>query len=373
MRLLLTLHDAGGTVPPVLALAEAAAGRGHEVTVLAQPSVRRRAEAAGARVMTFSSLPDYDHRRSFDDQLELIGAAIVGRAVGDDLVRVAADVAADAVVVDANLAGALAAAETLAVPTTVLLHSMYATYTDVWFADLWPLLAGAVNDTRDGYGLDPVDGWPGAFAGHDRLLAAVPSSFEAPSAGLPDDVHHVGFLVPRSAPDEWEPVHFPDGDGATVLVGLGTTSQGQAPMLQAIVDALAALPVRAVVTTAGQGEVLGAANVAVVDYVPHARLLPETEVFVTHGGLGSCAAGLAAGVPLVCTPIDRDQPLNAARVVALGAGISTTPAGVADAVQAVLADGSYRAAARLIAEESRAEGGAEAAIADLERLVDDYR
>ena len=369
MRLLLTLHDAGGTVPPVLALAEAAVARGHEVTVLGQPSVRRRAEAAGADVVHFSSLPDYDHRRSFDEQLELVGAAIVGRAVGDDLLRVAAETAADAVVVDANLAGALAAAETLAAPTVVLLHSMYATYTDVWFADLWPLLADAINDTRAGYGLDAVDGWPAVFAGHDRLLAAVPSSFEAPTAALPDDVRHVGFLVPRSTPADGAPVRFPGGDGATVLVGLGTTSQGQGPMLQAIVDALAALPVRAVVTTAGQGQVVGAGNVRVVDYVPHAQLLPETDVFVTHGGLGSCAAGLAAGVPLVCTPIDRDQPLNAERVVALGAGITTTPSGVAEAIQMLLADDAYRAAARAIAEQSRAEGGAEAAIADLEAMT----
>ena len=365
MRLLLTLHDAGGTVPPMLALAEAAAQRGHEVTVLAQPSVRRRAEAAGARAVPFSSLPDYDHRRSFDEQLDLIGAAIVGRAVGDDLLDVAAECAADAVIVDANLAGALAAAETLPVPTTVLLHSMYATFTDVWFADLWPLLAGGVNDTRAGYGLPAVDGWPGVFAGHDRLLAAVPSMFEAPTASSPDHLRHVGFLVPRSVPDG-SAVGFPDGDGATVLVGLGTTSQGQGPMLQTIVDGLAALPVRAVVTTAGQGDVTGTGNVIVVDRAPHGWLLPDTDVFVHHGGLGSCAAGLAAGVPLVCTPIDRDQPLNAARVEALGAGVTTTPSGVADEIQTVLADPSFRIAARAIAEQSRAEGGPEAAIADLE-------
>ena len=357
-------------MPPALALAEAAVRRGHEVTVLAQPSVRRRAESVGAGVVTFASLPDYDHRRSFDDQLDLIGAAIVGRAVGDDLLGVAAEVAADAIVVDANLAGALAAAETLPVPTVVLLHSMYATYTDVWFADLWPLLASAVNETRAGYRLDAVDGWPAVFAGHDRLLAVVPSSFEAPTAALPDEMRHFGFLVPRSAPAGSGPVSFPDGDGATVLVGLGTTSQGQGPMLQAIVDALAPLPVRAVVTTGRQGDVTGTSNVAVVDYVPHAQLLPGTDVFVSHAGLGSCAAGLAAGVPLVCTPIDRDQPLNAARVVALGAGVTTTPSGVAEAVRTVLADDSYGAAARAVAEQSRAEGGADAAIADLERLVD---
>jgi hypothetical protein len=106
---LVVCHDAGGTIPPVIALAEALVERAHDVTVLSQPSVRRRAE-------------------------------------------------------------------TLDVPTAVLLHSMWATYTDVWFADLWPVLGEPVNDTRGAFGLDAVDGWPGVFAGHDRLVSAVPSA-----------------------------------------------------------------------------------------------------------------------------------------------------------------------------------------------------
>src|SRR6187401_822986 len=105
MRVLITLHDAGGTVPPVIALVEALVARGHDATVLGQPSVRARAEVAGATFEPLSSLGDYDHRRPIEEQLELVGPAIVGRGVGDDLVRAAAD--ADVLVVDANLAGAL--------------------------------------------------------------------------------------------------------------------------------------------------------------------------------------------------------------------------------------------------------------------------
>lgn len=363
MRLLLTLHDAGGTVPPMVALTEAAVARGHDVTVLSQPSVQRRAETVGARFAAFSSLPDYDHRRSFDDQLALIGAAIVGREVGDDLLALAGE--ADVVVVDANLAGALAAVETIALPSAVLLHSVYATYTDVWFADLWPLLAGGINATRAAFGLQPADGWPAVFTAHDRLLSVVPSVFEPPVAIVPNSMRHFGFLVPSVAPTD---VDFPPGDGPTVLVGLGTTSQDQQPVFEAVVDALARVPVRALVTTAGQAAIAGRPNVRIVDHAPHGALLPHTDLFLNHGGLGSIAAGLDAGVPLICIPFDRDQPLNAARVADLGLGLVTTAADVGVAIERVVGDPSFRAAARDLSLRSRAEGGADAAVRELEAL-----
>jgi UDP:flavonoid glycosyltransferase YjiC (YdhE family) len=369
-RFVITCHDAGGTIPPVLALGEALVARGNEVTVLSQPSVRRRAEAAGCTFVAFSSLGDYDRRKTFEEQLDVTGAAIVGREVGDDLRAVGAD--ADVMVVDANLAGALAAAESLVQPSAVLLHSVYATYVDVWFAELWPLLGDAVNVTRGEFGLGPVDGWPSAFAAHDRLLSVVPAAFDAPTASVPDSMRHFGFLVPRSAPDQAS-VEFPPGDGPAVLVSLGTTHQDQPARLAAIADALGRLPVRAIITTAGQADLVGTPNVTVVDYTSHVHLLPETDLVVTHGGLGTIAAALDAGVPLVCVPYDRDQPLNSSRVAALGAGVALDGEPTADdfaaAIERVLGDASFRDGAERVADLSRADGGAEAAAKELEELA----
>jgi UDP:flavonoid glycosyltransferase YjiC (YdhE family) len=107
--------------------------------------------------------------------------------------------------------------------------------------------------------------------------------------------------------------------------------------------------------------------------VPHGLVLPEADVMVTHGGLGSVAAALAAGVPLVCTPISRDQPLNAERVAAVGAGVAlpvgATARQIAVALQEVLGDPRYRAGAEAMAEASRRAGGATAAMRDLEALI----
>jgi UDP:flavonoid glycosyltransferase YjiC (YdhE family) len=367
VRVLFVCHDAGGTVPPVVALAEALVRDDYDVVVLAQPSVRQRAEAIGATFQPFSELGDYRHRASFDDQLDLIGTAIVGRSLGDDALQIPADL----VVVDANLAGALAAVETRDVPTAVLLHSMYATYVDTWFADLWPLVGGAVNDVRGSFGLDSVDGWPAVFAGHDRLVSVVPDVFDAPvSVEVPPTLRHSGFLVRHEDP---RPDELPAGEGPAVLVGLSTTYQAHEELLATIVDALGRLPVRALVTTAGQVDVHDApSNVRVVDRVPHVAVLPQIDVMVTHAGLGSVAAALHHGVPLVCTPIDRDQPLNAARVEALGAGIAlgATPTveEIVSSVTRILDEPAWRSGARRVADASAAAGGAVAAARDLVSL-----
>ena len=343
-RFVLCCHDAGGTVPPIVAIGQALVRRGHDVIVLAQPSVQQRVEAVGCSFRAFSAIPDYDHTRSFDDQLDLIGRAIVGEETGREML----DIDADLYVVDANLAGALAAAECAPQPSAVLLHSVYATYTDTWFADLWPLLAGAIGATRTSFGLDTVGSWAEVFAPHDRLLSVVPRTFDADTVAPPDTMRWFGFLVPDEPP---EPID------ARVLVAFSTTHYDeQADVVARVTEALGDIP----------HLVTGRDH-----YRSHPAVLPNIDLVITHGGLGSVAAALHHGVPLVCIPFDRDQPLNSARVASLGAGIALDGDASVDEIRAavttVLADGSaYRAAASAVDAGS---GGPAAAAADLEALL----
>jgi UDP:flavonoid glycosyltransferase YjiC (YdhE family) len=92
----LTCHDAGGTVPPMLAIAEALVHRGHDVVLLSQPSVRERAEAAGCTFAAFSVIPDYDRDTMLEEQLALVTRAITGKIVGDDALALANHHDADA-------------------------------------------------------------------------------------------------------------------------------------------------------------------------------------------------------------------------------------------------------------------------------------
>jgi MGT family glycosyltransferase len=188
-------------------------------------------------------------------------------------------------------------------------------------------------------------------------------------------MRHFGFLVPATLLVNGE-AGFPNGNAPSVLVGLSTTYQHQERLLQVILDALGELEVRGIASSAGQVDLETLRcppNVVVREFVEHATVLPDCDVMVTHAGLGSVAAALSRGVPLVCTPIGRDQHLNAQRVVSVGAGrnvgADAQVADVAEAVQAVLADHSYQHSARSLAEESRQAGGSTTAIEDLERLM----
>ena len=359
----------------MLALAQVLGDRGHHVVMLSQPSVQERAEAVGCHFSPFSTVPDYEPGKTIEEQIAVALPVITGKAVGDDLLGMAQAHAIDLVVVDANLAGALAAVETIEQPSVVLLHSMYATFVDTWFADIWPMLGPAVNETRNRYGLAPVGDWASVFAGHDRLLSVVPAVFEAPVADPPAAMRQFGFLHPRPPPVDDAP-GFPPGDGPAVLVGLSTTYQHQEPLLRSILEALHALGARGLVTTGGHVDIASLQvppSVHVEEQVAHSLVLPETDVMVTHAGLGSVAAALTFGVPMVCTPMGRDQPLNAARVATLGAGLALPAEAsvrqLAQAIEEVVSQPSYRKAAQSIAMASRRGGGPPAAADELETLL----
>src|SRR5204862_2935338 len=68
-----------------------------------------------------------------------------------------------------------------------------------------------------------------------------------------------------------------------------------------------------------------AAAVRHCHYAPFSQLFPECDAVVHHGGAGTAAQALAAGLPQLIVPMAWDQPDNAFRVKDLGAGDWTSP------------------------------------------------
>ena len=110
-----------------------------------------------------------------------------------------------------------------------------------------------------------------------------------------------------------------------------------------------------------------------VRYVPHAEILPSASLVITHAGLGTTMAALGRGVPLLCTPMGRDQFFNAEQVQALGAGRMLMPDSSSDAIaQAatdILGDDRFKAGAKQMAVAIGGYGGAAEAAAALESLA----
>lgn len=66
-------------------------------------------------------------------------------------------------------------------------------------------------------------------------------------------------------------------------------------------------------------------DVIAVSYAPFSQLFPRAAVVVHHGGIGTTAQSLAAGVPQLVMPFAHDQFDNASRVVRLGLGEQISP------------------------------------------------
>jgi UDP:flavonoid glycosyltransferase YjiC (YdhE family) len=90
---------------------------------------------------------------------------------------------------------------------------------------------------------------------------------------------------------------------------------------------------------------------------------------VHHGGVGTTAAGLRAGVPSILVPFFADQPFWAGRVRALGVGPDAIPrreltAGrLAQALHTAVADEALRRRAAEVGALIRAEDGVGRAVA----------
>ena len=76
-------------------------------------------------------------------------------------------------------------------------------------------------------------------------------------------------------------------------------------------------------------------------YAPFGLLLPRALALVHHGGIGTCAQALRAGLPQLVTPMGFDQFDNAMRLELLGVGLSlqrpdTGLDGMTEALRALL-------------------------------------
>jgi MGT family glycosyltransferase len=407
-RFLLATIDGGGTIPPSMGLARRLVRRGHSVLVLADPTVEREARAAGCSFTPWLTAP---HFRTIEDQTALSrdieqrsalrqfafarDQIICGpaRRFADDVVTTAREVGVDAVLVEAAVAGILIGAEATGLPTAALMANIYLRPTrglpqvgtgwspaqgpigrcrDALVAKaahrLWAGGLTTLNAARDAHGLAPVNDMYEMLDHCAQVLVLTSPSFDFPAPALPPNVHYVGPQLDDpdwADSDSWRPA----GQDPLVLVAMSSTFQSQVDALRRVADGLGRLPVRAVLTTGpavAPEEVPAPANVRVVRAAPHQQVLPEASAVVTHAGHGSVLKALAAGVPLVCMPLGRDQKDNTVRVLRLGAGVRVSkgepPAGIAAAVRRVLDQPAYRRAAQefaaTLAHESATRPGA---------------
>ncbi|WP_394768221.1 glycosyltransferase [Lacisediminihabitans sp.] len=351
--------DAGGNVPPVVAIGRELIARGHRVRILGHEPQRASLEAAGFEFTAYSRMPRWEPTRAksvpraIADLLRLSTHAGLGR----DLIDLVTESPADLVVVDCMLLSVLEAAGASGLRHAVLFHTFYRFWNREW-------MRGPVGGLARLRGLDARALWARAdleLVVCDRMLDPAGDT-ETPTR-LWSGVVETGA---RRVADPAEP--------PLVLVSLSTTwFPGQDDAYRHILAALAELPVRAIVTTgpAVSPDALWApANVEVLAFAPHDAILPRVSAVIGHGGHSTTMAALAHDLPLIIMPMHPliDQPMIARAVVDAGACIrlsrTASPGDIRRAVTTLLATEGYAEAAAVIGARLRAAGGARVA-ADL--------
>jgi len=170
-------------------------------------------------------------------------------------------------------------------------------------------------------------------------------------------------------------VEFLQAGPKPIYCGFGSMVGGNSLQLsQTILAAVERTGCRAVLATGWGGLVADEVpdNVFVIERVAHDWLFPQTAAVVHHGGAGTTAAGIKAGVPGIIIPfLAADQQFWGNRLAKLGVGVpprryqDVTVDWLAEALTAVqAAEVQQRASA--LGEQVQAEGGVEQAVAVFE-------
>ncbi len=379
-RYLIVTWDGAGNLVPTLGITRTLVERGHDVRMIGHGTIAERCGDVGARFVPLTQGEGWDAMEDPDDfeaEVKLmIEELCFSSTIAQDLARELGREPADAVLVDSMLFTAIDVALASGTPTATLFHTPYTIFRGGPLVEMFGPGVSIANAHRTGLGLPAIERLGDIHDACDYAIVAAPKEFEP---DVPDAANVLRIGPVLDAPPlsrEIDEVDVRDGSKPLVLVSLSTSEQGQADLLQRCVDAVAQLPVRAIVTTGtliDPASVNAGANTQVVRYVPHDQILPSASLVITHAGLGTTMAALGGAVPLLCTPMGRDQYFNAEQVQALGAGRMLAPdsssEAIAQAATDILGDDRFKACAKQMAVVIGGYGGAAEAAAALESLA----
>ncbi len=412
MRVFQTLIAFSGCAVPQLALTRELLERGHQVRVVAHRAARERIEGIGAEFVEIRRwLPDFDPTqtnpvREWEKRTQLGAAKLMrdfANAVVPDATReyieLLEDWNADVFVFGWTFTAAAIAAEHANIPAVALVHWAYpfpARGAPPLFSGLKPM-AGPVgaardrllnratrrffaaglpllNEVRAEHGLAPLGNWEDQLLGVRALFVTTAPELDfASKAQLPANVRYVGPAFERFQAD-WESPWPEENTDPLVLISFSTANTNQNQLAQRVLDAVAGLPIRALLTTGAldTGHLRIPDNTRTAAFVPHRAVLPHASLVVTHTGWQTVNAALAEGVPLVCIPDISERSGNAARVVYANAGVrvnrKSSPEKLRRVITKALQDQSIKQGARAMAEALARNNGATRIADELERL-----
>lgn len=419
-RFLIASQPITGHVVPAIPVVRALVGRGHDVWWYVGRRFRAQVDASGAQFVEYGQAYDYDDRdydTAFPGRSGLAGLnqvrfdllnLFIAQAGKQhrDLAAILDRFPADVVLGDPSMFAAVTIEETGGPPSAIynvsclglpgrevapcglgllpdasLLgrarnRALRFLAPNVVFREASQALARVCAEV----GVVPRK-FEGAVLSPNLFLQPTVEAFEYRRSDLPPQVHFIGALFDR--PTEFMPPNWWDelvaGRRPVILVtqGSGATAPDQlvAPTISGLVDDDLMVIAAGVRDPDELGPSSLSPNVRVERFIPFSPLLPFVDVYVTNGGFGGVQYALSNGVPIVVAAKAGPNLEIGNRVAYTGAGINLrtstpTPQQVAGAVQTILRDSRYRAAAEAIQAELNRHDAPQEAATLLEQLAE---
>ncbi|MFC5406541.1 glycosyltransferase [Cohnella soli] len=352
-RILAYTSPARGHLFPVTSILFELSKRGHDIVLCTLASqlelVRSLGFDAAAIDSRIEAMPHDDYKaRTARGGLQRAVRMFSERAAydGPDLQQAIASVRPDAVIVDVNCWGAVAAAEAWGGPwATFCPYPLALTSRDtppfgpgfppargflgrMRDRALRPLFVGAfehimlppLNAVRGSFGLAPVINADDLFGRPPLVLYLTAEPFEYPRTDWPSNIVMVGPCAwdpPAESPEWLAKIERP-----IVLVTTSSEFQNDNRLIEVALEALSEENVHIIATLPAQDSAAfrTSANASLLPFLPHGLVLNRAVCAITHGGMGATQKALIHGVPVCAVPFGRDQLEVARRVEVAGAG-----------------------------------------------------
>ena len=357
-NVLLIAVGSAGDVHPFIALGQEIRRRGYSVSLMATPYFKDKIEAHGLAFVPLGSVDDYmEGVRNKDIWNPRKGLQVAFEHGFNRTIRPIFDVVAKQ-----NPSSTLVVASTFAFgariaqdKTGIKVVTVHLQPSALWSVERpavipalgdvsgWPTIlrrfffggleklvldrtfGRAINEFRKEIGLNPARHifreW---IHSPYRVLGLFPEWFAGRAGDWPTRLELTGFVrfdagaVPAGLED------FLTQGSKPIVFTPGTAYGNPQDIFATAVRVVKSLQKRALLLSSHIKEIDGLSpqdpDIKLYPYAPFSTVLPHAAAFVHHGGIGTSAQGLAAGIPQLIHPFNFDQPDNARHLKRLGVG-----------------------------------------------------
>jgi rhamnosyltransferase subunit B len=156
----------------------------------------------------------------------------------------------------------------------------------------------------------------------DLTLLLTPKWFATPAEDWARNLYCTGFpFLLEGSPEDGALGEFVSKHGPPLVFTPGSGTTSVAPFFEKALRVCEAAKLPGILLSRQHFSVTAARTpIMKADFVDLAKVLPNAQLLVHHGGIGTTAQALRAGIPQIIVPDRFDQPDNAIRIANLGLG-----------------------------------------------------